>query len=525
MLNTWLTLLPPVAVIIAAIVTRRIHPSLAIGIAIASIVAADGALYPAIQIGFIALWHTISSIDNLYLYGFLFGIGILVCLFTATGFAVSFAHSVTKKIRSARKAQYASMIVSFLLFIDDYLSILTAGYVMQPLIDHFRIAREKLAWLVHSFAGPIVILAPVSSWVATIIAYMDQAGIATTPSAATPIRVAADPFFIYLKSIPFMLYSCLTIISVWFVVHFRLSFGPMQQYEKEALIHTQTPLQPEPNVSMKNLLISLAVLVVGIAFGLPFAGGYYLFGGQYSLIESLKYNEHPFLVMFLAVLAAIAVTIAQALYKKLISAAQIGTIALNGFSLMLEAVTMVFLASTLSGLLANQVGTGQYLASILLHAIPLALLPVMFFIVSLLCTIATGSAWGNFALMIPIAIPMLTTLSHLPLPIDPQQLPLLLPVLGAIFSGSVCGDHISPLSETTIMTATSTGTTILTHAYTQIFYMIPAIISCIVGYFFIGFFATYLSLWSNISIACIISIFLCTILLWLANRHIIKKIL
>ena len=147
---------------------------------------------------------------------------------------------------------------------------------------------------------------------------------------------------------------------------------------------------------------------------------------------------------------------------------------------------MVYLASTFSNLLANHVETGKYLSSLCAGSLPLFLLPAVFFIVSLLCTIAIGSAWGNFGIMIPIAIPMVTSLSGLPIPIDPQSLPLLLPVLGAIFSGSVCGNHVSPLADTMTMAATSCGIKPLTHAYTQFFYALPVIASTLFGYILMG---------------------------------------
>ena len=180
MLQNWLTLLPPAFVIFGAIITKRIHPALLVGIVSASLIATHGAIIPAGKLGLTALFNTITDIDNLYLYAFLIAIGTLVSLFSITGAATSFAHAVTQRIRTARQAQYSSLFVSLLLFIDDYLSILTTGYVMSPITDRFKIAREKLAFLVHSMAGPIVILAPVSSWVATIIAYLDQVGVSTS---------------------------------------------------------------------------------------------------------------------------------------------------------------------------------------------------------------------------------------------------------------------------------------------------------------------------------------------------------
>lgn len=488
MLSSWITVLPPLLVIFAAIITKQIHVSLGIGIVIASFVATNGYPLPTLSLSASTLFNTATNIDNLYLYGFLIFIGILVSLFAANNSAESFAQAVAAKIYSARQAQYSSMFVSGLLFIDDYLSILTSGYVMSPIMDHFHLSRTKLAYLVHTFAGPAVILVPVSSWVATIITYLDQAGVDTDNNSGT-IRILADPFFVYLKSIPFIFYSFLVIISAIIIVRYSLSYGPMRTHEQ----HISAPIQPlysTAHTTTRDLLIPLSVLIGSIIVGLPLAGGFYLFGGPYGLIDSLKYNKHPFLVMLIAAILAVIISIIRSLRKGQIKARQIGSIMFNGIDLMYGAIGMVYLASSLSALLANQVGTGQYLASVLIGSMPLFLLPAMFFIVSLICTIATGSAWGNFALMIPIAIPMLTTLSGLLLPIELGSLPLLFPVLGAIFSGSVCGDHISPLSETTIMAATSTGSKPLEHAYTQFPYTIPAIVGSIFAFLVAGLVAT-----------------------------------
>jgi Na+/H+ antiporter NhaC len=485
MLNSWLTLLPPAFVILSAIITQRIHAALFLGIAAAAIISTKGAIGAGFQLGLTALIGTATDIDNLYLYAFLIAIGTLVSLFAITGAATSFALAVTQKICSARRVQYASMMVSALLFIDDYLSILTTGYVIRPLTDRCNISREKLAFLVHSLAGPIVILAPVSSWVATIINYLDQVGITPDQSEGTA-RIAADPFFIYLKTIPYIFYSFFIIFSVWFIIRANISYGPMKEYDTQAKECTEPPQIEDCPAYTSNLLFPLAVLVFGIIIGLPLAGGFWLFGGSHSLIESLKYNEHPFLVMFIAATLAVIVGFIRCYQRGLIQIQQIPNALHDGYKLMISAIIMVYLAATFSGMLANHVGTGQYLASLFIGSVPLWLLPTMFFLVSLVCTIATGSAWGNFALMIPIAVPMITTLSGLPLPIDPRALPLLLPTLGAIFSGSVCGDHISPLSETTIMAAASTGTRPLVHSYTQFPYALPAIISCIIAYMLSG---------------------------------------
>lgn len=518
MTHSWLTLVPPLLVITIAIITHRIQAALLIGIFAACFVASNALLSATIKLAVGAFWSTATNIDNLYLYAFLFAIGILVALFSATGFVVSFAQAITQKIRTARQAQYASMFVSTLLFIDDYLSILTTGYVMSPITDRFSISREKLAFLVHSCAGPIVILSPISSWVGAIISNIEQAGVSTVNPEAG-IRIFADPFFLYLQTIPYMFYSIILISAVWLIITYNVSFGPMKKYDQKASPRASTSATPAPNAHAGDLLLPVLTLIIGIIVGMPFAGGYYLFGGPYSLIDSLKYNQHPFLVMLCSAIAAIIVTLIRAWRHDLFKTMQLRAIISEGFNLTVSAVTMVYLASTLSGLLANHVETGKYLSSLCTSSMPLFLLPAAFFIVSLACTIATGSAWGTFGIIIPIAIPMIASLSGMPTPIDVQAMPLLLPILGAIFSGAVCGNHVSPLADTAIMTATSCGTKPIIHSYTQFFYALPVIITTLTGYIMMGMLITVVSPAVNVVISLGTSLIVCLGSLLILNKQ------
>jgi Na+/H+ antiporter NhaC len=466
-------------------------------------------------LGWSGITRTISSPENLQLYGFLVMIGTLVATFTATGCAAACRQAISTKIKTARMAQYSSMAVSFMLFIDDYLSILTTGYVMRSLTDRFNIPRLKLAYFVHSLASTIVIIAPISSWVATIIAYIDQSGIGVDPKQN--IRVLADPFFIYLKSIPFIFYSFLTIGAIWFIIRKDISFGPMLKHEDELQKSAPTHDEEKSNQGIFALCGPLAVLIGGTLIGLLYSGGYYLFGGEYGFIDSIKYNTVPSLVMFLAATAAVITSLLISLYNRSIILSRVPYALWQGVDLMYPAIAMVILASTLSGMLANIIGTGQYLASLMPGTIPMQLLPLIFFIGSFICTIATGSAWGTFGLMIPIAVPMLTSLSNLPFPINPEDLPMLFPVLGAIFSGSICGNHTSPLSETTTMTATSTQTKPLDHTITQFPFAAPVIAASCISYLISGFFIT-LNIWLNLALSLSCGFAITLIALYLLNR-------
>lgn len=513
MINSWLSLLPPLIVIVIAAITHRIHAALATGIIAAALVSTQGSPLQSLILIKQSLLAVAFNIDNILLYAFLTAIGVLVAIFTTSGSASSFCHALITRIKNGRQAQYASMFVSMLLCIDDYLSILTTGHVMQSVTDEFKVSRYQLAFLVHSLAGPVVILAPISSWVAAITAYISSAGVENELTPAT--RIIAEPFFIYLQTIPFIFYSFFIIFSAWYIIHYYVSFGPMKKHENDIptiTVHTTAPSCGNSS----DLIAPLATLIIGIIIGFPLAGGYF-FGGACNFIDALKRNDQPFLVMLIAALLAISMSFLISLYRKTITVSCLPKVVWEGFNLMRSAIGMVFLASALSGLLAAHVGTGDYLASLLIGSVPLALIPAMFFIVSLIATLATGSAWGNCALMVPIAVPMLCSFSALPLPLDPSAIPLLFPVLGAIFSGAVCGNHISPLSETTLMTASSTGTIPFTHAYTQIFYALPAIVGCLLGYIVTGYMIPFgLTIAALAGLACGITV--CIISFLLCNR-------
>ena len=365
------------------------------------------------------------------------------------------------------------------------MSILTTGHVIRSITDRFGIPREKIAFLIHSLAGSVVILVPISSWVAAITAQLSQAGVA--PIGSKGAHIAADPFFIYLQTLPFMFYSFLIIGSVLFIVHKNISFGPMHACEQ--LAHKDSTIAPQHEQSVSKLIdlaIPLATLLLGMIVGLLYAGEFYIFGGNRSLVEALKHNDNPFLGMFTVGAIALAIGILLAIKRGTYSVSKLPRTILDGTHLMLGAILMIFFSSTLATMLKGDVMTGQYLADTLIGSVSTMLLPALFFIVSLICALVTGSAWGTFSLMLSIAVPMVASLFGT-LPVAPENAVLLLPVLGAIFSGAVCGDHISPISETTIMSAGSTDIQPFEHTYTQRPYALPAAICSLLAFVASGF--------------------------------------
>ncbi|HLJ31191.1 MAG TPA: hypothetical protein VKU36_02025, partial [Candidatus Babeliales bacterium] len=224
---TWISLLPPLVVISVVCFTQQLNISLAIGIMVAALIAAHGHPMAAVVLCGEKLSTHFFDSDNIYLYSLLIAISSLITLLTVTGSAAGCARIIGKKMRTKRSVEISTIMLSFLLNIDDYLSILTVGFVMKPIADKIGVARTKLAYIVHSLGGPLVIIMPLSTWAAAILAQFDSAGI----HAHAPHKIIAEPFYVYLKTIPFIFYSMFAVISVWFVVMARIQYGVIAQDE------------------------------------------------------------------------------------------------------------------------------------------------------------------------------------------------------------------------------------------------------------------------------------------------------
>lgn len=523
---SWFVLLPPILVLLATFLTRKLNVSLILGLISAALIATEFSVTNGLYLLCKKMMAQLTDIENLYLYSFLLMLGIIITIINFTGGATAFAQQIMKKLKSATAAQVATMSLSTILFIDDYLSYLTTGHVMRHISDMFYIPRAKLAFLIHSLGGPIVIMGLVSSWVALITSQLDQAGVA--PLAQETTKILADPFFIYIRSLPFIFYSFLMVGSTWFIVLKKISFGPMRTHEQIALHNGnlnggKPPLktidtQAHTQGSIYQLLIPLSTLIITFLLGTAYAGGYYLFGGNHSLLDAFKYNTQPFFVLFISGMITLCTSTIMAFMTGALSRHQTITLFKEGISLMHSPVVMVFLASTLGILLRNDLKTGTYLAHLVFNAIPLNLLPALFFSLAFVISFITGTSWGTIALMIPLATQMLTSLFSLQTPATPDSIPLLYPVLGALFSGATAGDHLSPISETTIMAASSAGCYAVDHTYTQLFYALPALCSTLIAFLISGFLSSY-SLGVNFFISLSLAALCCFIILMICNRN------
>ena len=503
MSHAWLSLVPPFITLAAALITKRIGPSLVLGITISALIYfkfsikhaflfSTARIWANSQLGDLLTWS--GNFSTLYTFAFLFIIGIIVVLINTTGGAQAYAEKVSGYISDKRSVETSSILLSLSLFLDDYLNCLTMGCAMKPLTDKAGIARAKLAYLIDSMAAPWIIIVPFSSWVAVICKILQSANISETTQNAI---IIANPYYVYLCLIPYVFYSFITIALVLIIVRNRLSFGPMYTHEKIAqetgnlLGGKHTPntkltmcnIQKTP--SILEFLLPIGSLLLFCIFGLLYSGGFVFFGGTHGLFKAIQ-EANAYIVMFWSSVASLIIGITFSLARSNLSLSSLLTIIPKGLHLMLYPNLILLFAWTFSDLLTNYLHTGEYLAYLISNSISFKLLPVILYILTSLISISLGSAWSTMMIITPLAVPIVVAYTAITPPVSLASVPMLLPTLGAILSGAATGDHISPVASTTIMAATSSGSIVIDHVKTQFMYALPAIGATTVAFLVVG---------------------------------------
>lgn len=499
-----ISLLPPLVVLVIGYLTHRIMLSLSAGILLAALLASNFApLVTAKKIGLV-LWQNVElynflSADhfwqsgNLFICIFLLVLGVFITMLQISGGAYAYSVFARRKVRSAKSAESASLVLSSSLFVDDYLSCLTTGAVMYPLTDTQKIPRAKLAFLVDSMSGSLAILCPFSSWVAAIVGFLGDNGISETITATT--LIAANPFTTFLNIIPYLFYSFILIVSVWFIVRRRISFGLMKKFEDIAkstgnlfgghrhAADKEKNLEHNPlHTTLLEFFFPIFVLLICVLGGILFSGHWWLLGGNNSLFMAFQEASAAAGLFVGGNITLIICTIFFVLRGR-IEIKQLPKVYWDGIKLMWSAALVLILAWTFGDLLRNQLHTGEYLAHMMLNSVNIIALPTIIFYAGCIIAFTIGSAWGTAAMMFPIVIPLVLSMINAPGQPTLNQIPIFFPVLGALLSGCVAGNHISPVADTTIMSCLSTHTKLKDHVHTQIQYALPGII--ITGFAFL----------------------------------------
>ncbi|MBT4962681.1 MAG: hypothetical protein HOI53_05740, partial [Francisellaceae bacterium] len=494
-------LLPPLLVLFLGYTTKRVMLSLCSGIVLAALIANNFKLLKSavtikncilgnLQLNTFLSVNHFTETWNLFICIFLLCLGIFVVMLQMSGGAQTYITKIRGRVSKAQHAEESSIFLSFLLFIDDYFSSLTVGSIMRPLTDSYKIPRAKLAFLVDSMAAPLAILCPFSSWVAAIIGFLKDNGI--NQDTNNPALIVGSPVTAYINILPFLFYSFIMIVSTIFIVKARVSFGPMHAHEIKA-VETGQLLEQEnkseknfnreiDNASIFDFIIPVVMLLFFVLSGVLYSGGWFVFGMQNSTIIAFQ-NSSAAYALFLGGLFSVLFTTSYFLAKKRFTVKELPSMYYNGIIMMLPAVVVLMLAWSLGDLLRTELHTGEHIANLLSNRCDINILPCILFLLATLISFAIGSSWGTAAMLFPIVIPMTVGLIHpgsssIPL----AEASLLYPILGAVLSGCVAGDHISPISDTTVMSSTSSGSPLMEHVKTQIPYTIPAIIATAIAF-------------------------------------------
>lgn len=489
----WLVVIPPLLVVISALITQRMILSFCIGIFAAGLIATNLHVTDALSLILTRFGESsgvtkITSLADIAhnwsigIFTFLICVGILLVLLQYSGGAQAFQRIASHHITSRRSTEVASLLLSPFFFIDDYFSALTVGSVMKPLALLHQVHPIKLAFLVVAMAQPITILSPLSSWIGEIILQFRQVGISKTGQG---IIISADPYYVFLQAIPFILYASLMIVGTWYIVLRRIAYGPMATYERENNSSPQEKIIFKKTSSLFDFIFPIGLLICSVFTMLLITGNASIFGGTNSIGQALKNGSVHQALCAGGLISVLASMLLYLLVRK-ITFSLLTTIVKEGAMLMIPSIVMLVCAWTLSLLLKQDLRTGDYIATLFSNFIGIPLFPLVCFVSSACVAWMIGSAWATMGLMFPITVPMLQTMVALPQQATLDQAFMVLPVIGATLSGCIMGTHLSLLSDNPIMAAASSGANHFKLVKAMSWYIVPIGIATGLAYLMLG---------------------------------------
>lgn len=459
-------LVPALAAIILALVTKEVYFSLFCGILAGALFLSGFHILPALETIISILSDKIGGNINILI--FLIVLGMIVALLQRSGSAKAYGEWAGNKISSKRGALGLSAGLGILIFVDDYFNCLTVGTVMKPITDKFKISRAKLAYIIDATAAPICIIAPISSWAAAV-------------SSSLPEGSSIDGFNLFLKTIPFNFYALLTIIMIVFLIATNLDFCKMRKAEQELEDKTradeeqQTELLVNTRGRVIDLIAPVIILIIFCMYFMLFTGG--IHHGA-SIIDAFANCDASLSLVFGSAFTLAFIALLY-LPRKIISFSDFNACLTEGFKAMVPAILILCFAWTLSGISGEgYLDAGAYVSQLIeTHQMSFGLVPFIFYLVALGLSFATGTSWGTFAILIPIIATIFGGV----------ETQLFVLSVAACLAGAVNGDHISPISDTTILSSAGAGCKHLDHVATQIPYSLLVTIPSLIGFGVAGF--------------------------------------
>ena len=468
---TFWALVPAIVAIGLALITKEVYSSLFVGILMGAL------LYSGFQFE-LTITHifsdgiigVLSDSYNVGILVFLVILGAMVSLMNKAGGSAAFGQFAASKIKNRVGAQLATILLGVLIFIDDYFNCLTVGSVMRPVTDKFKVSRSKLAYLIDATAAPVCIIAPISSWAAAVTGFVE----------------GEDGFSIFIRAIPYNFYAILTVVMMVGMVLMKTEFGKMKEHEKNAarkgdLFTTEgRPYEnvKEEKVSAKggvvDLLIPIAALIVCCVIGMIYTGGFFEGAG---FVEAFS-NSDASLGLTLGSFFGLIITILLYQIRRVLSFKECMDCIPEGFRAMVPAILILTFAWTLKAM-TDSLGADLYVAGLVESSAGafMNFLPAIIFVVGCFLAFATGTSWGTFGILIPIVVAVFQNG-------DPQ---MMIMSISACMAGAVCGDHCSPISDTTIMASAGAQCEHVNHVTTQLPYAVVAAVVSFITYIVAGF--------------------------------------
>ena len=464
MIGTFWSLVPPVVAIALALITKEVYSSLFIGIVIGGLFFSGfsfmGTLSHIFQDGLV---KSLSDRYNVGILVFLVVLGTLVALMNKAGGSTAFGKWAKEHIKSKIGAQIATVVLGILIFIDDYFNCLTVGSVMRPVTDRHGLAREKLAYLIDSTAAPVCIIAPVSSWAAAVTGFVE----------------GEDGFTLFLKAIPYNFYALFTIIAMFAIILADVSFGPMKKFEEAVHNYEEEEMK---NTGAKGTVFDhvfpIATLIVLCILGMVYSGGFFASGeDKKGFVDAFSASDASVGLM-LGSIGALIITIIAYLVRRVLNFTNMMACLPEGFKAMVPAILILTLAWTLKGM-TDSLGAKEFVAGVVQSGAGnfMSFLPALVFVIAIFLAFATGTSWGTFGILIPIVVAVFSNT-------DPT---LMIISISACMAGAVCGDHCSPISDTTIMSSAGAQCVHVDHVSTQIPYAMSVAGISFVTYIIAGF--------------------------------------
>ncbi len=468
--GTVFALLPPVIAIVLALITKEVYSSLFIGILTGALMYSRFDFLTTVDVTVEAFVGNIGDSYNMGILIFLVILGIMVVLMNKAGGSKAYGEWAVKRIKSRKGAILSTVGLGCLIFVDDYFNCLTVGSIMRPVTDKFKVSRSKLSYIIDATAAPICIIAPISSWAAAVTGYI------TNPDI--------NGFSVFLQSIPFNFYAILTIVTMIVMTVINFDFGPMKRHEKNAQekgdlftegdhpYEDKNETAPSSKGKVVDLIAPVAVLIVSCILGMLYSGG--ILDGV-PFIDAFAHCDAS-VGLVIGSLFGLIFTVIFYLARGILNFKEITDCIPQGFKAMVPAILILCFAWTLCDISRTYLEASTFVEGFIGDPQLGYFLPALLFVLALGIAFATGTSWGTFGLLLGIIVPTAGAL--------PQHL---LIAVSAAMAGAVCGDHISPISDTTIMASAGAQCNHLNHVKTQIPYAILVAGVSFVCYIISGF--------------------------------------